>query len=79
MLKQMIPWATSIVTLYAMYVIGKKRWWGWLIGLCNQVLWVTLAVAFKTWGLLPLTVALIVLYTKNLLGWRADEAIDVTP
>ncbi len=69
-MKQAIPWMTSAVTLYAMWVIGNKKWWGWLVGLGNQVLWVALAVVFKTWGLLPLTACLIVLYTRNLLAWR---------
>ena len=43
-MKQYIPWATSIVTLYGMYVVSKKLWWGWLVGLVNQALWITFAV-----------------------------------
>lgn len=70
MIKQLIPWLTSAVTLWGLYAVGNKRWWGWLIGLGNQVLWVTLAVLYATWGLLPLTAALIVLYTRNLVKWR---------
>lgn len=73
-MKQAIPWLTSAVTLLAMYVIGNHKWYGWAIGLANQVLWVALAVAFATWGLLPLTACLIVLYTRNLIRWRKTPA-----
>lgn len=72
-MKQLLPWATSAFTLLAMWLIGQKRSVGWVVGLANQVLWVSFAVAFQAWGLLPLTVALIVIYTRALLRWRADD------
>ena len=72
-MKQYIPWATSIVTLYGMYVVSKKLWWGWLVGLVNQALWITFAVMFRAWGLLPLSAALIVIYTRALFAWRRDD------
>lgn len=53
-----------------MWAVGKHHWWGWLIGLCNQALWLATILLFGTWGLLPLSVALTFLYTKNLLAWR---------
>jgi hypothetical protein len=30
-------------------------------------------VAFGAWGLTPLTVALVVIYARNLRRWSADE------
>lgn len=76
-LKLVISTATSVVTLFAMWVIGAKKWYGWAMGLANQALWVTFAVLFKAWGLLPLTAALIVVYSRNLLAWRT--AVSETP
>ena len=72
-MKQLIPWATSAVTLLGMYLVGNKNWWGWIVGLVNQVLWIALALAFATWGLLPLSACLIVLYARNLWLWRKAE------
>ncbi len=74
-MKQAIPWVTSAVTLWAMWAIGRRHWWGWAVGLGNQVLWVALAIVFKTWGLLPLTASLIVVYTKNLVVWRREKVV----
>lgn len=76
-MKALLPWATSAVTLWGMWAVGNKRWWGWLVGLGNQVLWVTFSIAYRAWGLLPLTAALIVVYTRNLMRWRTDAILPV--
>lgn len=75
MLKTLLPWATSAGTLLGMWLLAQKRSVGWIVGLVNQVLWVTFAITFKAWGLLPLTLALIFIYTKGLIKWRAEEAL----
>ena len=72
MIRQAVPWATSGFTLWAMWLLSQKRWEGWLVGLVNQVLWVATAVLFRTWGLLPLTAALVVVYVRGLIAWRRD-------
>ena len=72
-MRALLPWATSAFTLLAMWLIGQKRSAGWLVGLVNQVLWVTFAVVYQAWGLLPLTAALVVIYTRALFRWRRDE------
>lgn len=74
-MKQLIPWLTSAATLWGMYLVGNKNWWGWIVGLFNQVLWIILAVVFHTWGLLPLSACLIVLYARNLTRWRLSAAL----
>lgn len=75
MLKTLLPWATSAGTLLGMWLLAQKRSIGWTVGLINQILWVTFAITFKAWGLLPLTIALIFIYTKGLIKWRAEEAL----
>ena len=74
-MKQTIPWITSAVTLYSMFLLGHKKWYGWLIGLANQSLWLTTIFMFKEWGLLPLTACLIVLYAHNLRRWRREAEL----
>ncbi len=73
MIKQLVPWVTSAFTLWAMWLLATKRWEGWVVGLLNQICWVSTAVLYKTWGLLPLTAALIVVYTKGLIAWRRES------
>lgn len=69
-MRQLIPLALSGVTLYGMWVIGNKDWRGWLVGLVNQALWLVFIIVFEAWGLLPLSAALIGVYSRNLLAWR---------
>lgn len=35
MIRQAVPWATSAVTLWAMWLLSQKRWQGWAVGLAN--------------------------------------------
>lgn len=75
-MRSLLPWATSAGTLLGMWLLAQKKSVGWIVGLVNQILWVTFAITFKAWGLLPLTVALIFVYTQGLLKWRAEEVLD---
>lgn len=72
-MKQILPVMLSVFTIIGMWLIGNKNKLGWVVGLLNQSLWVTFAVIFKAWGLLPLTVVLIVVYTRNLYKWINHE------
>lgn len=74
-MKAAFPWLLSVVTLVGIYVQGNKHHHGWTIGLANQILWVTFIVLYDAWGLLPLSIALVVLYSRNLLKWRAEGRV----
>ncbi len=69
-MRQGLALLTSTVTLYGMWLAGSHRWTGWLVGLANQALWLAFIVMFGAWGLLPLNVALVVVYSRNLVKWK---------
>lgn len=69
----MISIATSLVTLLGMWLVSRKDWRGWAVGLANQVLWLWLIIDTHSWGLLILMASLIFVYTKALIAWRRDE------
>ncbi len=72
-MRQLLPLCLSGVTIYGMWLAGEKRSLGWLVGLLNQIPWLIFIIVFRAWGLLPLTVALVVTYTRNLIRWRSEE------
>lgn len=74
-MRNLIPLFTSCVTIYAMWLTGNKDWRGWLVGLLNQIPWLAFIVVFDAWGLLPLTVFLVVMHTRNLRKWRREQRI----
>lgn len=73
MIRQLLALATGAVTLYGMWAAGSHRWWAWLVGLGNQLLWISFIVMFAAWGLLPLSLALVAVYGRNALKWRSER------
>ncbi len=68
-----LPWIMSAITLYMTFLQGRKRWGAWVVGLINQLLWLTFIITTQTWGLMPLNIGLWILYWRNLFKWYDDE------
>lgn len=71
---QLIPLATSVVTVCGMWLAGNKNVWGWYLGIANQALWLTFIITFDAWGLLPLLVVLLFVYSRNVFRWKREQA-----
>lgn len=67
-----LPWLLSAITIYTMVLAGNKRRGAWIVGLVNQLLWLLWIVLAGAWGLLPMNVALWVVYARNYLKWSDD-------
>jgi hypothetical protein len=78
-IRTLLPWVTSAFTLLGMWLLSNKRWEGWVVGIANQVLWVATSIVYGTWGFLPLTAALLVIYGRGLVRWRRDSTIIDAP
>lgn len=74
-----LPWLLSAITIWMTLLAGNKTRWAWLIGLGNQALWLTWIVASQSWGLLPMTAALCVVYTRNHLKWTKPASVVRRP
>ena len=74
MLKEYLPWALSAITIWMTVLAGNKHRHAWLVGLCNQALWLVWIVAAQAWGLLPMNIALWVTYTRNHLKWTNKKS-----
>lgn len=64
-----LPWLLSAITIYSMLLAGNKRKGAWLVGLCNQALWLVYIVLTQAWGLLPMNLALWIVYGRNYFKW----------
>ena len=76
-LEQIVPWFLSAITIYMFLLAGNKKSYTWLIGLANQALWLFWIIVSATWGLLPMNLALWVVYFRNHLKWRKDKKIPL--
>jgi hypothetical protein len=64
-----LPWLLSTLTIYSMLLAGNKRQGAWAVALLNQFLWLLWILLSHSWGLLPMNIALWVIYARNYLKW----------
>jgi hypothetical protein len=67
-----LPWILSAVTIWMTLLAGNKHKSAWLVGLANQALWAVWIVVSQNWGLVPLNLALWLVYGRNHLKWRKE-------
>lgn len=65
-----LPWLLSAITIYTMFLAGDRKRYTWLIGLGNQALWLIWIVSAEAWGLVPMNIALWIVYARNHLKWQ---------
>lgn len=65
-----LPWFLSAMTIYMTVLAGNKKPYAWLIGLANQAFWLVYIFAAGAWGLLPMNIALWVVYARNYWKWK---------
>jgi len=68
-----LPWLLSAITIWMTVLTGNKHPSAWLVGLVNQALWFAWIVAAEQWGMLPMNIALWVVYGRNHWLWQAGE------
>jgi hypothetical protein len=73
-IRDYLPWLLSAITIWMTLLAGNIHRSAWLVGLGNQALWLVWIVATGTWGLIPLNVALWIVYGRNHLKWRKAAA-----
>lgn len=69
MLRSALPWVTTVTGASVMYLAGRARTrrWAWVLGILNQVPWVTYAILTGAWGFVPGSMLYGSVYLRNLL------------
>lgn len=65
-----LPWLLSANTIYTMLLAGNKKRGAWIFGLLGQLAWLLWIILSKSWGLLPMNIALWFVYGRNYLKWK---------
>lgn len=58
---------------------GRKKAWGWLIGVASEGVWALYAWQIRSWGLAVLCVVYGSLYVQNWVRWTLDAPYLVLP
>lgn len=65
-----LPWILSVITIYMTLLAGNKNNKAWLYGLINQALWLVWILVSGAYGLIPMNIALWILYARNHIQWN---------
>jgi hypothetical protein len=63
----------SAMTIWMTLLAGNNNKHAWAVGLVNQIFWITWIIASETWGLIPMSIALGIVYARNHFKWNPAE------
>jgi hypothetical protein len=72
-----LPWLMSAITIYTMVLAGNKDTKAWVIGLVNQILWATFIWLTAAWGLIPMNIAMVIVYYRNATKWHREHRLEM--
>lgn len=73
-----LPYVLSAISVFQIILAGDKSPRAWAVGLVNQVFWLVWILTSQTYGLLPMNLAIWVVYTRNHLKWKHDAAVSLS-
>lgn len=68
-----MDWVAGALSFAGMYLVGRKKWYGWVVCIVNNFILVYLNVHFQLWGFLPVCAANFVLFVKNCWQWKVGN------
>lgn len=69
--RKVLPWILSAVTIWMNVLAGNNYPSAWAVGLAGQAGWLVWIVATRSWGFMPMNIALWAVYLRNHLLWAA--------
>lgn len=69
-----LPWYLSGWTIWMTLMAGNKHPKAWAAALIGQALWLVWIIASQAWGLIPMNLALWVVYGRNHYKWKREAA-----
>lgn len=69
---QLWSWLLASVGILGIYLAGRRKASGWLVGIFAQLLWISYAIVTRQWGFLFTAFAYGAVYIKNWQAWRRE-------
>lgn len=67
-------WVLGFLGVTGLLIAGNRVWWGWLINLANEILWIIYAIVTKQYGFILMAIAYGLVYARNARNtWRHNE------
>lgn len=78
-MSQWWSWVLAAFGLTGIWLAGRKKRAGWLIGVLTQLLWITYGVTTRQWGFIVTALAYAAMYLNNWHAWRAPKQLEGQP
>ena len=72
---EMWSWLAASLSIVGLWLSGHNPRVGWVYGIGIQTVWVAYGVDTGQSGMLALSVAFVVLYSRNLWRWRGTRFV----
>lgn len=67
----------TAVGLFALWLVGKKIIWGWVVGMALQFLWFAYAMVTEQYGFVISCILYGYVNTKNYFEWKKDDRTNM--
>jgi hypothetical protein len=68
-------WALTVVGVTGVWLAGRAKTAGWVVGLSAQGLWVAYALVTEQYGFIASALAFGLVYARNIRAWRKDARV----
>ena len=72
-MSQWWSWILGVNGVVALYVIGRRWWFGWAMGFANECLWLIYGTMTRQWGFVFAAVCYGAINAHNGNKWRNDD------
>ena len=68
-----MDWIAGFLELLGSWLVGSKKWFGFLCNLFGCAVWIYVAIASEVYGLLVVVIPAIFINIRNIIKWRKKK------
>lgn len=72
-----VLFAFELLGVSGMWVVGKKKWWGWAIVLLHSIPWFIYSIIYDKPGFIAMSLLWWTINFVNMMKWRRDVPADI--
>jgi hypothetical protein len=65
-------WLLGVIGVTGLLIAGQKKWWGWVLNVFNEGLWIFYALLTEQYGFILMALAYAIVYARNARAWKHD-------
>jgi hypothetical protein len=69
-------WLLMVTGVTGLYFSGRRMWWGWVIGLFSELIWIIYGLVTKQYGFIVFALVYGFVFAKNAYSWYKNPITD---